>query len=144
MSKTKWMIAILCSISIMITIGTPIASSRSHQLISFKEGDYFPEPPPWRDLLPSLLLAKTALAITNSILLTILLINYVRIYKTTRSQFSLGLIIFSVALLLYSLTSNPLIHTLAGFRLSGLGPFTLLPDLFTCIASAILLYLSQQ
>ena len=144
MSKTTWMIAVLYSFIIIITIGLPLASGRSHQLISYREGDYLPEPPPWRDLLPSLLLAKTALATTNSILLTILLISYVRIYRTTSSQFSLGLIIFSVALLLYSLTSNPLIHTLAGFRLSGLGPFTMLPDLFTCIASAILLYLSQQ
>ena len=64
----------------------------------------------------------------------------------TKAEFSVGLIIFTVALLTYSVTSNPLIYGFAGFRLSGagLGPFTMLPDLFTCIASAILLYLSRQ
>ncbi len=102
------------------------------------------EPPPWNTLLPYLLIVKTILASVNTILLTILLAIYFGIYRTTRSQFSLGLIIYSMALLLYSLTSNPLLHRFAGFIGSGLGPFTMLPDLFTCIASAILLYLSRQ
>ena len=69
---------------------------------------------------------------------------YLEIYYKTKSQFSLGLVIFAIALFLYALTSNPLIQGVVGFRLSGLGPFTMLPDLFTCIASAILLYLSRQ
>jgi hypothetical protein len=120
-----------------------VVSGRSLQ-VAVVNGDFPRDPPPWRELLPFLLLAKTALASTNSILLSILLLIYVKIYRTTRSQFSLGLIIFSIALLLYSLMANPLVHMLAGFRLEGLGPFTMLPDLFTCIASAILLYLSQQ
>jgi len=103
-----------------------------------------PEPPPWRELLPHLLLAKTIISSLNSILLTILLVIYMGIYRKTGSEFSIGLVTFTIALLLYSLTSNPLIHGLVGFRVSGLGPFTMLPDLFTCIASAILLYLSRQ
>jgi hypothetical protein len=102
------------------------------------------EPPPWNTLFPYLIFAKTILASVNSILLTILFVIYIGIYRTTRSQFSIGLLIFSIALLLYSLTSNPIIHRLAGFRVGGLGPFTMLPDLFTCIASAVLLYLSRQ
>jgi hypothetical protein len=31
-----------------------------------------------------------------------------------------------------------------GFRAFGLGPFAMLPDLFTCIALAILLYFTVQ
>lgn len=94
--------------------------------------------------LPYYIRAKTILSTVNSILLTSLLITYVEIYRKIGSEFSFGLVIFSIALLLYSLTSNPLIHEFVGFRGSGLGPFTMLPDLFTCIASAILLYLSRQ
>lgn len=95
-------------------------------------------------LLPYYIKAKTILSTVNSILLLILLVTYVDIYRKTGSEFSLGLIIFSVALLLYSFSSNPLIHMFAGFKGSGLGPFTMLPDLFTCIAAATLLYISRQ
>lgn len=148
MDKTKWIIAFVFGIFIFTLISYPSASGSYSQRAVIDDAsrvrDFIPEPPPWRDLFPYLLLAKTALAATNAILLTILFLIYIKIYRTTKSQFSIGLIIFTVALLLYSLTSNPLIHGLAGFRLSGLGPFTMLPDLFTCIASAILLYLSQQ
>ena len=98
----------------------------------------------WMLYLSSLLTAKTILASVNTVLLISVLIIYLEIFRNTGSEFSLGLMIFSVALLVYSLTSNPIVHLIAGFRLTGLGPFTMLPDLFSCIASAILLYLSQQ
>jgi hypothetical protein len=98
----------------------------------------------WMSYLSFLLTAKTILASVNTVLLISVLIIYLEIYRNTGSEFSLGLVIFSMALLIYSLTSNPIIHLIAGFRLTGLGPFTMLPDLFSCIASAILLYLSQQ
>ena len=115
---------------------------------SLFDRDFFrvnpPERPPWNTIFHYLILAKIILSSVNSILLVILLAIYVGIYHKTGSQFSIGLVVFSTALLLYSLTSNPLIQRLAGFRLSGLGPFTMLPDLFTCIASSILLYLSRQ
>ena len=121
------------------------------QLISYRPfereffgRDGFPEPPPWGELSPYFLIMKAVLSTVNTILLIIVLVIYLEIYRKTKSTFSLGLVIFTIALLLYSLTSNPLIHGFAGFRLSGLGPFTILPDLFTCIASAILLYLSRQ
>ena len=98
----------------------------------------------WARYLSSLLLLKTIISSVNSILLFIVLAIYMGIYRETGSDFSMGLVIFTIALFLYSITSNPLIHRLAGFKLTGLGPFTMLPDLFTCIASAILLYLSRQ
>ena len=111
---------------------------------NYFDRDIFPEPPPWNILFPYLFTAKIVLSSVNIILLTIVLVTYLEIYYKTKSQFSLGLVIFAIALLLYALTSNPLIQGVVGFRLSGLGPFTMLPDLFTCIASAILLYLSRQ
>jgi len=86
---------------------------------------------------------KAVLASVNAFLLITLTSIYWRVYSETSLEFSLGLVIFSFALLLYSLVSNPLLVSVAGFRGSGLGPFAMLPDLFTCIASFTLLYISR-
>ncbi len=86
---------------------------------------------------------KAVLASVNAFLLVNLLVIYLRVYNETGLEFSLGLVIFSAALLLYALTSNPLLVRFAGFMGSGLGPFALLPDLFTCIASITLFYLTR-
>ncbi len=87
-------------------------------------------------------IAKTVVSTVNIALLIFLLIVYVDIYRKTRSEFTVGLIIFSVILFLYALTSNPLIMWACGFRPFGLGPFALLPDLFTFAALVVLLYIS--
>jgi hypothetical protein len=50
--------------------------------------------------------------------------------------------VFSLVLLLYALSSNPLLQWVFGFRAFGLGPFAMLPDLFTFVALAVLLYLT--
>jgi len=86
---------------------------------------------------------KAVLASVNAFLLIALSSIYLKVYKDTGLEFSLGLVIFSVALLMYSLVSNPLLVSAAGYRASGLGPFAMLPDLFTCIASLTLLYISR-
>ena len=83
---------------------------------------------------------KTVVSSINVILLIFLLIGYVDIYRKTKSEFTIGLLIFSLTLLLYALSSNPLIHWIFGFRAFGLGPFAMLPDLFACVALSILLY----
>lgn len=88
--------------------------------------------------------AKILLSSVNAVLLLGLLFIYVDIFNQMRSEFTIGLIALNVALLLYAITSNPLIHRWLGFMGSGLGPFAMLPDLFTLIASAMLLYLSQK
>lgn len=86
--------------------------------------------------------AKAVVSTVNIALLIFLLLAYVDIYRKTRSEFTIGLIIFSVILFLYALTSNPIVVWAFGFRPFGLGPFALLPDLFTFAALVVLLYLS--
>jgi len=88
--------------------------------------------------------AKTVVSTINVTLLVFLLVTYIGIYKKTRSEFTIGLTIFSVVLLLYALTSNPLVQWTFGFRAYGLGPFAMMPDLFTFVALAVLLYLSVK
>ncbi|MCS7119698.1 MAG: hypothetical protein RMJ07_00895 [Nitrososphaerota archaeon] len=87
---------------------------------------------------------KTVISTANAAITTILLIIYLGVYRKTKSNFTAGLIIFSLTLLLYTLASNPLLHWVFGFRAFGLGPFAMLPDLFTFIAVLILLYLSLK
>jgi len=87
---------------------------------------------------------QTVLSTVNVALLLFLLTTYIDIYRKTRSQFTIGLIIFSLVFLLRTLTANPLFMWVFGFRAFGLGPFALLPDLFEFIALTILLYLSVK
>ena len=86
--------------------------------------------------------AKTVVSTINVTLLIFLLLTYVSIYRKTRSEFTIGLTIFSMVLLLNALASNPIVMWAFGFRPFGLGPFALLPDLFTFVALVVLLYLS--
>ena len=86
---------------------------------------------------PIRLFSKTA-----STLLIFLLITYIDIYRRTRSNFTIGLIIFSIVFLLNALTANPIFIWVFGFRAFGLGIFALLPDLFEFVALTVLLYLS--
>jgi hypothetical protein len=87
---------------------------------------------------------QTVVSTINATLLIFLLLIYISIYMKTRSQFTIGLIIFSMILLLYAITSNPLVTRIFGFRAFGLGPFAMLPDLFTCAALVVLLYLTLK
>jgi len=85
---------------------------------------------------------RTVVSTINVALLFILLLTYISMYLKTKSEFIVWLIIFSVVLLLNSLTSNPLVHRIFGFYAFGLGPFAMLPDLFTLAALIVLVYLT--
>lgn len=88
--------------------------------------------------------AKTVVSTINVAMLIFLLFTYISIYRKTRSEFTIGLIIFSLVFLLNALASNPIVMWTFGFRPFGLGPFALLPDLFTLGALTVLLYLSVK
>jgi hypothetical protein len=75
-------------------------------------------------------------------LLIVLLLIYADIYIKTRSQFTIGLIIFASVFLMKDLAASPLVAGLFSFRAYGLGPFAFLPGVFECAALSILLYLS--
>jgi len=89
---------------------------------------------------------KTLISAVNVILLVYLLATYVDMYRQTKASFTLGLVFLSGALLSYSLFTNPVLLTASG----GSGGirivryFNFLPDLFTTVASTILIYLSRQ
>ena len=108
---------------------------------------------PWRPLpqqpdiagdIEFFYIAKTVVSTLNIALLSFLILTYADIYRNTRSNFTIGLLLFSVVFLMKELTSNPMVIRASGFALFGLGPFALLPDLFAFAALAVLLYLSAK
>ena len=97
-----------------------------------------------RRLLPMYFTFKSIIQTINSILILSIVLIHIGIYRKTGTKFSLGLVIFSTAILLYTIMSNPIVHNLLGFRRIGFGPLLLIPDILTLIASAVLIYLSRQ
>src|SRR4030042_1219433 len=83
----------------------------------------------------------TVVSTVNLTLSIFLLFIYIGIYQKTRSEFTIGLVIFSAVFLLNALASNPLVIRAFGFWPVGLGPFAMLSELFTLAALAVLLYL---
>jgi hypothetical protein len=106
-----------------------------------------PLPPPPESNPGDLQLFYAVNAVVSSVniaLLVFLLITNVDIFRKTRSKFTFGLLIFSVAFLFKDLTSSPVVVWAFGFRAAGLGPFALLPALFEFVVLVVLLYLSFE
>ena len=88
---------------------------------------------------------RTVLALINTGLLLYLIAFYVGIYREMKSNFSLCLVLFSLTLFLYSITSNPILIWVNGFQETNIfNIFNFLPDIFTTLASAILIYRRRQ
>jgi hypothetical protein len=111
--------------------------------VNMKLEEWGAQPPPSGDI-ELFYTIKTVISTVNITLVIILLFTYIDIYRRTKASFTIGLIIFSTILLLYTITSNPILQWPFGFRASGLGPFAMLPDLFACVALSILVYLSVK
>ena len=90
--------------------------------------------------------SRTVFSAINITLLVVVLITYVSIYLKTRSQFTIGLLLFAVVFLIKDIAASPFLPGALGFGLFGLGPFVLwwvlLPDLFELIALSVLVFLS--
>ncbi|MEM3731028.1 MAG: hypothetical protein QW667_07930 [Candidatus Bathyarchaeia archaeon] len=138
-SKT-WLLLILLPILVVVAI---LAATWAASTFWFPRAPWQPRPPyNIAGDIEFFYIAKTVVSTINITLLVFLLLIYADIYRKTRSEFTIGLIIFSATLLLYALVSNPIVISIFGFRMFGLGPFALLPDLFAFAALAVLLYLS--
>lgn len=101
-----------------------------------------------RPALAFFLRLKLLVSTFNVVLLVTLTWTYVSLYRDLPNPFTRSLILVTTALLLYALTSNPLVHILLGFSLrgvvAGLGPFTVLPDVFASVAVVVLLHQSYK
>ena len=95
--------------------------------------------------MESVLRIKLFVTTLNVVVLLALLWNYIAIYRDLPNRFTLSLLLITVALLLYAVSSNPLLPLLLGFRHgTTLGPFVFIPDVFASIAVIVLLYQSYS
>ncbi len=97
-----------------------------------------------RENLVFFLKLKTAITFVNMILSMMLIFIYAGLYKETRSDFTLGLMVVMASFFIYALMSCPLIPFLLGMRPFGFGIFTMIPDMFATVALFTLLYISQK
>ena len=101
------------------------------------------------EILPYYFTAKAVIDTVNTVLILGIVVIHIGIYRRTGTKFSLGLVLFSTALLLYTIAANPFLYRVLGARMQifnklGFGPLFIVPDLLTLIASIILIYLSRQ
>lgn len=89
--------------------------------------------------LQTAMLLKVMFTSINIVLLLGLTANYLKIYRDMKTPISRSLAMFSSALMLYAVSSNPLIHVLMGFDIISVGLFTFLPDIFVTLAATIIL-----
>jgi hypothetical protein len=97
-----------------------------------------------RPLLALLVRVKLFVSTFNAVVLVVLVATYAGVYRDLPNRFTRSLVLFSLALLLYALSSNPLVWVVFGFRTGGIGPFTFLPDLFAAVAVVVLLHQSNE
>ena len=87
---------------------------------------------------------KTVISFINIALIIPLFIIYAGIYRELKSSFTLGLMAVIFALLMYAVTSNPLIVSLLGGHLENIGLFQVIPDLCTTVALIVLVKISLE
>ncbi|MFA5108185.1 MAG: hypothetical protein WC492_01480 [Candidatus Micrarchaeia archaeon] len=73
-----------------------------------------------------------------------LMFIYIKDYLELRSSFTLSIVFSLVALMLFSLTSNPMVHSMFGFNANRADIFSFVPLFFTTIALAILAWVSSK
>ncbi len=139
--KILILLTILLAAASLAVLAISYLNSRSNpQTFPFGPRSYLPNPAD----LDFYYVARTVFSTINIVLLVVLIINYVSIFLKTRSEFTIGLILFAVFFLIKDITWSPFVVRFAGFDVFGLGPFAFLPDLFELIALSVLLYLSVE
>ena len=136
-SKNRWLATTLIAILVAALLGYILAGT----ILPPLRRDPPPIPPEIMTILVSL---KTMLSFMNLVLVASLLISYVGLYRSIKSKFTSGLMLTIFVLGLYALFSNPLLHVLFGYYTEGLGPFTILPDVFATVALLVLLDISLE
>jgi hypothetical protein len=80
----------------------------------------------------------------NMILYGYILFIYTQLYRETSSKFSLALMALSAVLLIYAISSNPLIlKLLRSSEPIWFNVFNVIPDIFSSLAAAIMIYLTR-
>jgi hypothetical protein len=89
-------------------------------------------------------IARSVLSTVNIALLAFLIATYAALYSKTRSEFTIGLMIFATVFLMKDILSSPFVIGAFRFQTVGLGPFALIEPLLELLALSVLLYLSVK
>ncbi|MFB6145798.1 MAG: hypothetical protein ABEJ99_04830 [Candidatus Nanohaloarchaea archaeon] len=92
------------------------------------------------EVLEQVAIIEIFLSTFNIIILSALAVNYTLMYREMSTSIARSMMLFSSALLMYAISSSPLIRILLGFNMITIGPLTYIPDLFVAAASLTLLY----
>jgi len=143
--RTKLILATLILVAvIVIAVVVALWATSTFEFLPPPFERRFPPTQPIPEDIELFYTVETVFSTINVMLSIVLLLIYVNIYRKTRSEFTIGLTVFSAVFLLNALASSPLFRGAFGYRPFGLGPFTMLPDLFTFGALLVLLYLSVR
>jgi hypothetical protein len=104
----------------------------------------FEIPPEYLPALSLMISLKTVVSFVNMTLIFLMLVIYVNLYRKIKTNFTAGLLLLIIVLLMNAMTSNPLLFLRFGFPIVGEGLGFIIPDLFTTIALTVLFYLSLE
>ena len=132
----------------LIAIAVLAAMSATWTLQSFNSPHFPFNPIPPPQINPADLelyyIARAVLSTVNIALLVFLISTYAALYSKTRSEFTIGLLIFASVFLMKDILSSPFVIGAFRFQLAGLGPFALIEPLLELLALSVLLYLSVK
>jgi len=104
----------------------------------------YPIPVEYIPALKAMMTVKTVISFVNMALIFLMLGIYIDLYRKIKTNFTAGLLLLILVLLMNAITSNPLIF----MRFEGifLGPSLgfIIPDIFSTIALSVLFYLSLE
>ncbi len=142
MEKRTLIAVYIVSVLLAIILGHILAEI----LIANFTGAEFPFEIPLQYLpyIDFMIYLKTVISSVNFVLIILLLGIYVDLYRKIKTNFTAGLLLLIIVLLMNALTSNPLVFLRFGFPVIGVGFGFIIPDLFTTIALTVLFYLSLE
>ena len=105
----------------------------------------FPGPPPRAPAVFVVFVRLQVFVTTfNFSLLVAMLWTYTSLYRELPNNYTRSLVLLCLALLLYAVTANPVVHLAAGFPgPPGNSPFVFIPHVFVGLAIVVLYYQSQ-
>jgi len=104
----------------------------------------FPIPAEYIPALKVMMTFKTVISFVNMALIFLMLGIYIDLYRKIKSNFTAGLLLLIVVLLMNALSSNPLIFLRFDGAIFGPSMFFIIPDIFSTIALSVLFYLSLE
>ena len=109
-------------------------------------GSEFPFPIP-AEYLPALKVVmtfKTVISFVNGALILLMLGIYIDLYRKIRTNFTAGLLLLIIVLLMNAMSSNPLIFLRFDGAIFGPSMVLIIPDILSTIALSVLFYLSLE